>query len=110
MSLDERGLLSALGRGASLSDVAEAAGVPVSDVRALWRRIIEDRVPPANDVLSAAVRGTIEILRDSHGVPHVYAESEPDLFFGLGFAMAQDRLWLMDYSRRKATGRLSEIL
>jgi penicillin amidase len=33
-----------------------------------------------------------------------------DLFFGFGYAMSQDRLFQLDYRRRKGLGRLSEIL
>ncbi len=54
--------------------------------------------------------GSIEILRDRAGVPHVYASSTRDVYFGLGFAMAQDRLWQMDRLRRRALGRQAEIL
>ena len=58
----------------------------------------------------SGARGRVEILRDRAGVPHVYAASTPDLFFGLGVAMAQDRLWQMDRLRRRALGRQAEIL
>jgi penicillin amidase len=68
------------------------------------------RVPPASASLSGAVNGRIEILRDRTGVPHVYAGSTADVYFGLGFAMAQDRLWQMDRLRRRALGRQAEIL
>jgi penicillin G amidase len=60
--------------------------------------------------IAAAVSGRVEILRDRSGVPHVYAASTPDLYFGLGIAMAQDRLWQMDRLRRRALGRQAEIL
>jgi penicillin amidase len=56
------------------------------------------------------VNGKIEILRDRAGVPHVYATTTRDAYFGLGFAMAQDRLWQMDRLRRRALGRQAEIL
>ena len=52
----------------------------------------------------------IEILRDGHGIPHIRAASEEDAYFGLGFAHAQDRLWQMEFQRRIARGRLSELL
>lgn len=52
----------------------------------------------------------VTILRDSFGIPHIYAENEADLYFSVGFAMAQDRLWQMDLLRRVTQGRLSEIL
>ncbi len=58
------------------------------------------------------VRGSeapVEILRDAHGVPHVFAQSALDAFFGLGFAHGQDRFWQMHLTRRTAQGRLSEI-
>lgn len=68
------------------------------------------RLPPSDARLSASVGATTEILRDRAGVPHVYARSTSDLYFGLGFAMAQDRLWQMDRLRRRALGRQAEIL
>jgi len=51
-----------------------------------------------------------EILRDEHGVPHIYAESEHDLFFLHGFCQAEDRLWQMEGLRRVAAGRVSEMM
>ena len=59
---------------------------------------------------TGAVGGRVEILRDRSGIPHVYAASTPDLYFGLGMAMAEDRLWQMDRLRRRALGRQAEIL
>jgi penicillin amidase len=58
------------------------------------------------DGLSAPV----EVIRDANGVPHIYGETDVDVFFGLGVAHAQDRLWQMEFTRRVAQGRLSEIL
>ena len=49
------------------------------------------------------------IYRDRWGIPHIRAENEHDLFFAQGFATAQDRLWHMDYDRRRALGRWAEI-
>lgn len=51
----------------------------------------------------------VEIIRDDWGVPHVYARNERDLYFAFGYAMAQDRLWQMDFLRRLGKGELSEI-
>src|SRR5713226_2548282 len=68
------------------------------------------QAPPPNARLSAPVGGKVEILRDRAGVPHVYASTTSDVYFGLGFAMAQDRLWQMDRLRRRALGRQAEIL
>jgi penicillin G amidase len=51
-----------------------------------------------------------EVLRDRHGIPHIYAGSLDDAYFALGFVHAQDRLWQMEMSRRIGSGRLAEIL
>jgi penicillin amidase len=58
----------------------------------------------------AAVSGPVEIVRDPAGIPHIFAADTADLQFGLGFAMAQDRLWQMDRLRRRALGRQAEIM
>ena len=46
--------------------------------------------------------GSIKIIRDNHAIPHIFAEDNRDVFFGLGFAHAQDRLWQMILNRRFA--------
>lgn len=51
----------------------------------------------------------VEIVRDNANVPHIFGESDPDVFFGLGYAHAQDRLWQMTMMRRTVQGRLSEV-
>jgi acyl-homoserine lactone acylase PvdQ len=57
------------------------------------------------------VRGeTVTIIRDAYGVPHVFASSLYGLFYGNGYAIAQDRLWQMERYRRQARGELAEIL
>lgn len=53
---------------------------------------------------------TVEIYRDGFGVPHIRAGSERDAFFAQGFATAQDRLWHMEYDRRRGTGRWAEVV
>ena len=60
--------------------------------------------------LTGAVKGKVEILRDRAGIPHIYAGSTSDLFFGLGLVMAEDRLWQMDRLRRRALGRQAEVM
>lgn len=68
------------------------------------------RAAPVDTTIHAAVHGKVEILRDGAGVPHVFAAHTSDVYFGLGLAMAQDRLWQMDRLRRRAFGRQAEIL
>ena len=51
----------------------------------------------------------VEILVDHWGVPHIYAQTEKDLFFAQGFYAARDRLFQFEIWRRQATGTISEI-
>ena len=52
----------------------------------------------------------VEVIYDFYGIPHIYAESEEDAYFALGFVHAQDRLFQMEMTKRVASGQLSEIL
>jgi penicillin amidase len=58
----------------------------------------------------SGVSAPVEILRDTDGIPHIYARNMEDLYFGQGYVHAQDRYWQMEFWRRMATGRLSEVL
>lgn len=55
------------------------------------------------------INAPMEIVRDTHNVPHIFGSTDHDIYFGLGFAHAQDRLWQMTMLRRSAQGRLSEL-
>ena len=57
----------------------------------------------------AGLSGPVEIVRNNADVPHIFGQTDEDVFFALGFAHAQDRLWQMTMLRRTAQGRLSEI-
>ena len=52
---------------------------------------------------------TIKIYTDEYGFPHIKGSSLEDVYFGLGFAQAKNRLWQIDINRRIARGMLSEI-
>ncbi len=52
----------------------------------------------------------VTVLRDPWGVPHIFAETQDDLFFAQGFVAAQDRLWQMEIWRRTGEGKLAEVL
>lgn len=53
--------------------------------------------------------GRVEVKRDDHGIPQIYADSDEDLFRAQGFVQAQDRFWEMDVRRHMTSGRLSEM-
>ena len=49
-------------------------------------------------------------MRDANAVPHIFAQTEKDAYFALGYAHAQDRLFQMEMMRRLGAGRLSEVV
>lgn len=49
------------------------------------------------------------IYRDPEGLPHIYAKSYKDIFFGLGYAQAQDRLFSLFFKKMFIEGRVAEI-
>jgi len=62
------------------------------------------------DMHVAGLSAPVTVRRDAHGVPHIEAATQDDLFFAQGYVVAQDRLWQMDMYRRNAYGELSEVL
>ena len=54
-------------------------------------------------------REEIHIQRSRFGVPHIFAGSVGALFYGNGYAVAQDRFEKMERHRRDACGEMAEI-
>ena len=104
-------MLVRLGRGETIAAVCAAAEFSRAEFDAWWRTECVTRVPSsAGTIPATGLRGEVRIVRDGRGVPHIDAANHRDLFFGFGFAVAQDRLFQLDFLRRKARGRLAEIL
>jgi penicillin G amidase len=61
-------------------------------------------------VRTAGLQQRVEVLRDSFGVPQIFANSDADLYYAQGYMHAQDRLFQMELFKRLAEGRLAEIL
>jgi penicillin amidase len=55
------------------------------------------------------ISAPVEIVRNNSDVPHIFATTDNDAYYALGFAHAQDRLWQMTLLRRTVQGRLSEM-
>jgi penicillin G amidase len=55
-------------------------------------------------------RPGLRIARDTYGVPSVTGTTEDDLWWGAGYAVAQDRLAELELFRRRGNGTLAEIL
>ncbi len=51
----------------------------------------------------------VRVVRDDHGIPHLYGDSVADLMRAQGFVHAQERFFEMDVRRHVTAGRLSEL-
>ena len=65
---------------------------------------------PKETLEMKGISQSIEIIKDSWGISHIYAQNQEDLFFAQGFNVARDRLFQLEMWRRQATGTLAEIL
>jgi len=61
-------------------------------------------------MIITALDGEVAVTRDDHGIPTIDATTDRDAWFGLGWAAAADRLWQMEYDRRRAGGRWAEVV
>jgi len=74
----------------------------------LWMR--EQMPKDSGSVTVPGLDRPVDILRDRNGVPHIFAATERDAYFALGYVHAQDRLWQMETMRRAGAGRMSELV
>ncbi len=53
---------------------------------------------------------TVEIHIDDYGIPHIFAKTKEDLYFGLGYAQSRERFFQLQILKRVVSGRLSEVV
>ncbi len=77
---------------------------------AITRDDLKRALPDVTSSLTlAGLDGPADVYRDELGIPHMRTGCLHDAFFVQGFVHAQDRLWQMDYDRRRAYGRWAEF-
>jgi len=86
--------------------VLMGAGISVFWLRAVTRAALPQL---DGEIQLSGLSASVTVRRDEHGVPHISAANEADLFLAQGYVTAQDRLWQMDVLRRNANGELAEI-
>ena len=84
--------------------------LPISLVIGYYYSTMNFGLPQVRGVINVeGIVSDVQISRDEHAAVYIKADSDEDVFFGLGFAHAQDRLWQLELQRRIAQGRLSEV-
>ena len=69
---------------------------------------IED-VPISAEVAQDGLSANVEAIRDERGMWHIYGDNLEDVMRAQGYLQARDRMGQMDFLRRAAGGRLSEL-
>ncbi|WP_134767055.1 penicillin acylase family protein [Nocardioides sp. 1609] len=57
----------------------------------------------------AGLTADVQVVRDEHGIPQIYADTTEDLMRAQGFVHAQERFFEMDVRRHATAGRLAEL-
>lgn len=52
----------------------------------------------------------VTVIQDTEGIPHIYATTEQDAYYLLGYLHARDRYFAMDFYRHLFSGSLAELL
>ena len=53
--------------------------------------------------------GEARVVRDENGVAHIFGDTDPSVFFALGFTHASERFFQMDLVRRYVRGQLADM-
>jgi acyl-homoserine lactone acylase PvdQ len=67
-------------------------------------------VAPTDVTRTEKPRDGLTIVRDQYDIPHVYGDTAIDVWFGAGWAGAEDRLFVTDVLRHVGRGRMAEFL
>ena len=100
-----------MGKGLKVSGIIILILATVSVLSLVgWRWFTGQAFPKTSgEIKVVGLSQQVEVLRDQYGVAHIYAHTPEDLFFAEGYTHAQERFWQMEFQRRVAAGRLSEI-
>lgn len=61
------------------------------------------------DARAGKMAATVNIYRDSFGVPHVYGPTDASCVFGFIYAQAEDYFWQIEDNYLRAIGRAAEV-
>ncbi|MFX1286615.1 MAG: penicillin acylase family protein [Promethearchaeota archaeon] len=56
------------------------------------------------------IDNSVTIIRDNWGIPHIYAKTQKDAAFALGYCHAYDRMFQMEMTVRTGMGLMSEVM
>jgi penicillin amidase len=64
----------------------------------------------AEEINITGLKGIVKIAIDKNLVPHIFADSNHDLYLAQGYIHAKYRLWQIEFQTHAAAGRISELI
>lgn len=90
--------------------IAAIALIAIGAIASATVYLVTDSWPQeSGQIVLPQLKDRVEVVRDSWGIPHIYASNSHDLFMAQGYIHAQDRFWQMDFWRHIGSGRLAEM-
>ncbi len=68
------------------------------------------RIPETDQRTLPTLQHEVNVVYTEAHVPHIYAQSERDMYVAQGFIVARDRYFTFEIARRLALGRVAELL
>jgi penicillin amidase len=87
-----------------------AFGKLLNPFTGFWQNGEAPIVAPPMPVTANLLGDSVSVHYDDRMVPHIFADTMPDLMFVQGYLHAANRLFQMDFGSRAAAGRLSEVV
>jgi penicillin G amidase len=103
-------LAATLAVGAIPLGPAPALGPFLDPYNGVWSATVTASLPPFLLIKNTPdLDSAVRVLYDGRGVPHIFARTEHDAYYALGFVVARDRLVQLELQTRAGSGRLTEL-
>lgn len=74
----------------------------------IWQNETDEAI--SGEISISGLKDKVTVHYDAQLIPHVFAQSESDLYKAQGYLTAKHRLWQLEFQTFAAAGRLSEII
>ncbi len=79
-------------------------------IKGVWQTALIEDIPTEETLTIPGLSGTVTVVFNDRGVPHIFAENDRDLYLAQGYLVARHRIWQMEFSTHAASGRISELI
>ncbi|WP_421798635.1 penicillin acylase family protein [Haliscomenobacter sp.] len=110
LTLFSVGLLWVLDTHNPFGSPVPAMGRLLNPVTGFWANAEAQLGFPDQQLQLSGLNNPVKLVFDERRVPHIFADNTEDAFFAQGYITAYNRLWQMDMSTRKVSGRLAEVV